>query len=78
MGSNWNQSTTIRYNRGYCGQTPFKKPKKGSGNTAINCLVCMLCTVRANQFAEFSYVMLMATFVIRSVHKLVSSNLTKL
>ena len=31
MGSNWNQSTTIRYNRGYCCQTPFEKTRKGVG-----------------------------------------------
>ena len=55
-----------------------KKTKKGSGNTAIHWLVHVLCTVCTNQFGEFSYVMLMATFVIKSVHKLVSSDLTKL
>ena len=29
MGSNWNQSTTIRYNGGYCCQTPFEKNQEG-------------------------------------------------
>ena len=48
-GSNWNQSTTIRYNRGYCCQTPFKKNQEGIyGHMTIHCLVCMLCKVRSH------------------------------
>ena len=77
MGSNWNQSTTIRYNGGYCGQTPFEKTRKGSGNTDVHCIICVLCTVCANQIAEFSYVTL-ATFVMKSVHKLLLQRLTML
>ena len=50
-----------------------KKPRR---DMAIHCLLRMLCTVCANQFGEISYVTLMATFVIKSVHKLVSSDLT--
>ena len=55
-----------------------KKTRKGLGNTAIHCLDCVLCTVCANQIAEFSYVMLMATFVIKSAHKLLLQGLTML
>ena len=56
----------------------LKKTKKGSGKTTIHCLVRMLCTVCANQFGEISYVTLMATFVIRSVHELLLQSLTML
>ena len=38
MGSNWNQSTTIRYNRGYCCQTPFKKTQEVIYGHTLPCL----------------------------------------
>ena len=43
---------------------------------AMHWLVRVVSTVGANQIAEFSYVMLMATFVIRSVHELLLQSLT--